>query len=461
MSQPSLKAGLGLRELTLVGVGNSIGAGIFVLTGVAAANYAGPAISISYLLAGVVCFLTALCYAELGSMYPESGGSYNYALRSMGRIPAWFIAWGMILEYLVAASTVAVGWSGYFTDFLRQLGIELPAALTASTYYLNGPDGGAWRLSLNLPAALAVAFCTSILLLNVRRAAQVNNFMVAAKLIVIIMVVVFGIAYVDAANWSPFVPPNEGPSHAFGITGVFTASAIAFFSYTGFEAISTASREANNPQRTIPQALILTLITCAVLYISVALVITGLAHYSELDTSFPLSTAIRIAAPDGELAWLLTVVNVGIVIGLVAAVLISIFGQSRIFYAMARERQAPRAFAQLSSEGVPVVGVLTVGIVAGLIAGMAPLSLLGGLVSLGSLFAFGSVCASVLILRFRAPAADRPFRIPGGSFVALVGLFSCAGLMFSLPMTTWAYFAGWMSAGAMVYVIYTRVRRPS
>jgi len=440
---------LGPVHLATLGIGNAIGAGIFVLTGEAAAQYAGPAIALSYVLAGAVCLLTSLCYAEISTVIPSAGGSFAYARVTLGRLPAWLIGWSMIMEYLVAGATVAVGWSGYAQDLLAQLGIAVPRALAGPP--LSIVDGRLVSSGgvLNLPAALMVAACTAVLVRGLRHSAVANASMVAIKVAVIVIVIAIGSLYVEPANWVPFVPPANAV-HRFGWNGVFTASAVAFFSYSGFEAMSTAARECRNVSRDLPIALMASIAICIVLYVATALVLTGLAPYGKLDTASPVSAALRLASP--RLAWLVTIVNIGTVLGLGAAVLVSLFGQARTFYSMAVVGFLPAAFARVHTRyRTPSVAILWTGLAGATIAAVLPIELLGELVSMGILIAFASVCLGVLLLRRARPDVARPFRVPGYPWVPWLGLTSCIGLMFSLPAITWLNIGLWLALGLVLF----------
>jgi basic amino acid/polyamine antiporter, APA family len=454
-----LVRGLGPVNLTLIGVGGAIGSGIFVLTGIAAAHHAGAAISLSYVIAGVISLLIALCYAELSAVIPSAGGSFSYARVILGRFPAWLIGWCMVSEYLIGGSSVAVGWSGYAQNLLAQFGRSLPRAWSGAPFDIVNDRLVASGRIIDLPAVLMIAGCTWILFKGLRGSALANALMVAIKVFVILAVIAIGAFYVTPANWTPFVPPASA-SGEFGWSGVFTGTAIAFYAYTGFESVSTAARECRNPSRDVPMALLATLLICIVLFTGIALVLTGLVPYRELDTSSPLSTALARASP--RLSWLVSVVDVGTVLGLGAAVLISIYSQSRTFYSMAVVGHLPAAFARVHpSYRTPTLATVSTGIGAALLAGALPIELLGELVSMGTLIAFSSVCLGVLILRRSRPDIVRPFRLPLYPWTAVVGLISCLALMFSLPRITWLNLAFWLALGVMLFFALARSRRRS
>lgn len=453
-SGPDLARRLGPWSLTLLGVGNAIGAGIFVLTGAAAAQHAGPAIAISYVIAGAVCLLSSLCYAEVSALIPSAGGSFSYARVTLGRMGAWIVGWCMIAEYLVAGATVAVGWSGYVASLLGQLGLPLPAAIASAPFELRAGRLVASGSVINLPALLLVLACTALLYRGLRESNAANTLMVGVKIAVIVIVVIVAAAYVSPENWVPFVPATDA-SGRFGWGGVMTAAAIAFFSYSGFEAMSTAARESRNPTRDLPLSLLLALAICMILYVSMALVMTGLAPYWALDTASPISTALLRAS--GELGWLVMLVNVGTVVGLGAPVLISLYGQVRTFYSMSRQGYMPEAFGRVHPRyRTPTTGTVATGAAAAVIAALMPLDLLGEFVSLGILIAFASVCLGVISLRRTYPRTPRPFRVPLYPWVPAIGFLSCLGLALTLPRLTWIYMTTWLVLGTLLFFGFRR-----
>jgi basic amino acid/polyamine antiporter, APA family len=449
-TRSAMRRTLGPVSLTMIGVSNAIGAGVFILTGTAAAEYAGPAVALSFVIAALVCLATALCYGELGALMPEAGGSYIYARVALGHGPALIVGWCMILEYLLAASTVAVGWSGYAVQLLLTLGIRLPDRLTTA------PFAGTHALaSINLPAVLLIVGCTFILTRGTRFSVGLNAAMVSLKVIIIMLVILAGWRFTDARNWTPFLPPADLVSHRYGLRGLFTASAYAFFSYSGFEALSTSAGEARNPSRDLPRSLLAAIAACTVLYVGMSLLMTGLVPYHKLDVAYPVVVALRGA--HGHLDWLLPIVEIGTVVGLASVALVSLYGQVRVFMSMARAGDLPKIFSKIDPVArVPVAGSWIVGILAAILAGFMPLQLLAELVSLGCLLAFASVCASVFVLRRTMPKIARPFRVPFGSFVPVFGVVTCIGLMFSLPPTTWTAFVTWLCIGAVALAIKQR-----
>ena len=455
----SLKRGMGVPSLTLLGIGSIIGAGIFVLTGQAAATHAGPGIMLSFVIAGVVCAFAALCYAELASMIPVAGSAYTYAYATLGELFAWIIAWDLIVEYLFAGSTVAVGWSGYFVGLLKDIGVIMPEVWSKAPFAV-GPGGHelvATGALLNLPAVFIVALTTVILVMGITESATFNNIVVAIKVGVVLLVIIFGFMYVTPANWTPFIPPETvDPAtggHRYGFNGVFAAAGVIFFAYIGFETVSTAGQEARDPQRSLPIALIASLVVCTVLYILMSLVITGLAPYEMLNVPAPVYTAVDHVGP--QLAWLKPVVTIGATIGLASTILALLYGQSRIFYAMGRDGLLPPIFSRVNPRRrTPWAGTVITGIFAGLMAGLFPIGLLGELVSVGTLLAFAIICAGVVYLRIKRPDLPRRFKTPVWWLTAPLGVVSCLYLISALPAATFVRLVVWMAIGLVVYFGY-------
>ncbi len=393
-----LRRTLGVWHLTLLGIGGVIGAGIFVLTGHAAAECAGPAISLSFVLSGLACVFAGLCYAEFASMIPTSGSAYTYSYATLGELFAWIIGWDLILEYLFGASTVAVGWAGYVTSFLKDCGITLPAALcNAPVAYHAGKGMALTGALVNLPAVLIVALITVLLIIGIRMSANFNNIIVVVKVTVILLFIGFGIWYVTPGNWHPFIPPNTtGEFGHFGWTGILRGAGVVFFAYIGFDAVSTAAQEATNPQRDLPRGIMWSLLVCGVLYVIVSLVMTGLAHYPTLNVPHPMAVAIDAAGP--ALAWLRPLVKLGAIAGLSSVILVLMLGQTRIFFSMSKDRLLPAVFSAVHPRfRTPHVATLVTGTVALVLAGMFPIDLLGELVSIGALLAFTMVCAGLIV----------------------------------------------------------------
>ncbi|MCU0626586.1 MAG: amino acid permease [Gemmatimonadaceae bacterium] len=484
-----LKRSLGALNLTMLGIGAIIGAGIFVLTGNAAANYAGPAVSISFVLAGLGCLFAGLCYAEFASMIPIAGSAYTYSYATMGEGVAWFIGWNLVLEYLFAAATVSVGWSGYFSAFLAELGLHIPAAFASAPLGVaNGHqivraftcvDGNGLALVdaatklaqvfadraactaaggtvvdgiINLPAVLLIIAITALLVRGVSESANFNNLMVFIKTTIVLLVIGFGFVYVNKENWTPFIPENSGEWGRFGWSGVLRGASAVFFAYIGFDAVSTAAQEAKNPQRDLPIGMIASLLICTVLYILMSLVMTGLAPYKLLSVPHPVSVAIG-AAP--SLRWLEYLVNIGAIAGLSSVVLVMLMGQPRIFFTMSRDGLLPPVFGRVHPKyRTPATSTIIVGVIAILIAAFFPVGLLGDLVSGGTLAAFATVCIGVLILRKRSPELPRPFRTPLVPLVPILGAMATLGMMATLPGLTWALLAGWTTIGMSIYFLY-------
>lgn len=459
----TLKRSLTAMNLTLLGVGAIIGAGIFVLTGTAAAQHAGPAIVISFMIAGLGCAFAGLCYAEFASMIPIAGSAYTYGYATLGELFAWIIGWDLILEYLFAASTVAVGWSGYFVQFLSDLGINLPSALVNAPFSIEGTHTlvrtGA---IINLPAVALVLLMTTLLVLGIKESARLNNLIVYVKVGIVLLVIAFGFFYVDAANWSPFIPPalTDAVTGAaipgkFGWSGIFAGAGVIFFAYIGFDAVSTAAQEARNPQRDLPIGILASLAICTLLYILMALVMTGMVPYPQLDVAEPVYVALDAAGP--ALSWLKYAATIGAIAGLASVVLVMLMGQPRIFYAMSRDGLLPPVFGKVHPKfQTPWLATIITGVFAAVFAGLFPIGILGHLVSIGTLFAFMIVCAGVLILRRRRPDIERPFRTPLVPFVPLGGIIVCGYLMYSLPPDTWARLGVWMAIGLVIYFVYGR-----
>jgi APA family basic amino acid/polyamine antiporter len=443
MSQPTLRRALGPLSLTALGIGSVIGTGIFVLTGTAASQNAGPALVLSMIVAAVACALAGLCYAELASMIPVAGSAYTYAYASMGQFVGWIIGWDLILEYAVSGSTVAVGWSGYFVSFLRDLGVTLPPALTSAT-------GG-----FNLPATGVVLLVTALLVVGIRESAGANTVLVVIKTAVLVLFVALGAAYVRREHLVPFIPPNTGEFGHFGWSGVLRGAAVMFFAYIGFDAVSTAAQEAKNPQRDMPIGILASLLICTIIYIAVAVVLLGIVPYQRLNVADPLAVGIDATG----LTWFSPVIKVSALFGLFSTILVQLLGQTRIFYSMSRDGMLPKAFGQVHPRfRTPHLSTTLTGVVVAVAAGLLPLSVLSQLVSIGSLLAFVLVCLGVIVLRRTAPHTVRPFRAPGVPWVPLLGALICLVQMVSLPRATWERLIVWLLLGLTIYFLYSRQR---
>ncbi|MFJ5486381.1 amino acid permease [Hansschlegelia beijingensis] len=447
-----LKRSLSAFSIVAMGVGAIIGAGIFVLTGTAAANYAGPGIVLSFVLAGIACAFVGLCYAELAALMPVSGSSYTYTYATLGEFCAWLIGWDLILEYAMGAATVSVGWSGYAVSLLRDIGIHLPPQLTNATgTVVKLADGSEAVGIFNLPAALIVLALTFMLARGTRESARVNNIMVVVKLAVVISFVAIGAFYVDTSHWRPFVPENQGEFGEFGWSGVLRGAAVVFYAYIGFDAVSTAAQEAIRPQRDMPIGILGSLVVCTLLYVGVSAVLTGIVPFPELNVPDPIAKAVDMIG----LGWFSSLIKIGAIAGLTTVMLVLLYGQTRIFYTMATDGLLPPLFSRIHPRfGTPFVSQILVGSLVALTAGFLPVSILGEMVSIGTLFAFILVCAAVLYLRRTEANVHRPFRTPGAPLVPIIGILLCLTLMAGLPLDTWLRLLIWMAIGVAIYFGY-------
>ena len=491
-AKSELKRTLGPINLMSLGIGAIIGAGIFVLTGQVASANAGPAIMLSFVIAGTACALAGLCYAELASTMPVSGSAYTYAYGTLGEVFAWIMGWLLVLEYGVAASTVAVGWSGYVISILSDFGLS--QQLFPMIQYAGG-EGPQWATPLvqliqdgastsfpltgtfNLVAAVGIAAVCSLLVLGVSESANVNNIIVVIKIIVLLTFIAVGIAYVDPDNWVPFIPEPTGQAGQFGVGGIFRGAAIIFFAYVGFEAVSTAAAEAKNPSKDVPIGILGALVVCTIIYMAVAAVMTGVVPYLELASPAPIAVAIDrmglhwadiplAVAPGGQLNLISFLIKIGAITGLSSVMLVLCYGQTRIFYTMARDGLLPRSFAVIHPKfRTPWIGTIVLGILISIAAAFLPISILGDLVSLGTATAFSIVCLSVIYLRIKHPEMERPFRVPGGVYTAFAGICACLFLAYNnlSPMIQHAMndnplplilLAAYAAVGALIYIAY-------
>ena len=450
---PGLRRTLGPWGLTALGIGAVIGGGIFVITGQAAAEHAGPAVILAFIIAAVCCSFTALCYAEFATLIPMSGSSYSYAYATLGELVAWFIGWNMVLEYGVSASAVAVSWMGYFVSLLDHVGIHLPAVLTnAPLAYQNGHLIATGAL-FNLPAVAIVLALTWLCYVGIRESSGANIAMVVLKVGLIIVVIAAGWHYVNPELWHPFIPANQAPEK-YGWSGIMRASTLVFFAYIGFEATSTAAQEAKNPQRDLPIATLASLAICTVLYVGVAAVITGLLPFDQLATAEPVVTAVR-AHP--ELEWLRWLVEIGALIGLSSVILVMVIAQPRIFMIMGRDGLLPPVFARIHPRyRTPHINTVITGLGIAALAAVFPLDVLGDLVSMGTLIAFVAVCAGVLILRRTQPDLPRTFRVPWAPVTCVLGVLSCLALLYWENWYQWLLLGVWTVLGLAIYFGYGR-----
>lgn len=460
---PELRRALGPWQLMAVGIGAIIGAGIFVITGTAAANHAGPAIVLSFVVACVGCAFAGLCYAEFAAMIPQSGSAYTYAYASFGRMIGWIIGWDLCLEYGVAASTVAVGWVGYLKAVLADFGYTLPE-MWANAPVARAAHGGLELTGayINFPAVAIVLFLTALLVVGIRASATVNGVMVLLKVIVVLLVIAFGLPLISPENLTPFIPENTGKFGQFGWSGILAGAGAIFFAYIGFDSVSVAAQEARNPQRDLPIGILGSLAFCTILYILMALTMTGLTHYSTLKVDNPVTVAV--AAGGQSLNWLLPLVNWGALIGLSTVILVSLYGQTRIFYAMARDGFLPNVFAHVHPTfRTPSTSTIIIGSIVAVLAGIFPLDFLGEIVSAGTLLAFILVCIGVIVLRVTRPNVARPFRVPLSPIIPLLGVFVCGAMLFPLLESTWFRLVGWLAIGMLIYWSYgvKHAKKPS
>ena len=442
-----LRRTLGAANLVSLGIGAIIGAGLFSLTGIAAADYAGPAVVLSFLVAAVGCALTGLCYSELAGMIPSAGSAYAYSYAALGELVAWIIGWDLLLEYAVGAGTVAASWSSYVQSLLHGWHIELPRALGAA------PEAGGL---VNLPASGIVLAVSLLLIAGISESARVNAVIVVLKVAVVLTVIGLGVFYIDPANYRPFIPDNTGSFGAFGWSGILRGAGVVFFAYLGFDAVSTTAAEAKEPQRSMPIGILGSLVICTVLYIAFAAVLTGIVNYKQMhgDAS-PVATALART----PYVWLQVTVKIAVILGFTSVLLVGLLGQSRVMFAMAQDGMIPAIFARLhATRRTPwaahsAMMVLTAGL-----AGFVPVEALSRITSVGTLLAFAIVCCGVLVLRVREPDRPRAFRVPGSPVVPVLGVAICLLMMVSLPPATWLRLLAWFVLGIVVYAAYSHRR---
>ena len=451
-SEHGLKRELTATNLIFIGIGCIVGTGIFVITGTAAAQYAGPALSISFVISAVLCMFVALCYTEFASMIPISGSAYSYAYTTVGELIAWFIGWNLVLEYIFGASLVAVGWSGYVVSFLKDFGIVIPEKLSSAPFTYHG----GWIATgavINFPSIFIVGLITTVLVFGIRESVRVNNIIVIIKVAVILLFIGFGLSYINFDNYKPFIPENAGEFGKFGWSGIFRAAGIIFLAYVGFDAISTVAQEAKNPQKDMAKGILGSLIIVTVLYISVSLVLTGIVNYKLLNVPDPI--AVGINAGGEKLFWIRPIIKIGAIAGMSSVILVLITGMPRILYTMSNDGLLPPVMGRVHRKyRTPHVTTIIVGAVVTIISGLFPIDLIAELVSIGTLLAFTMVCISIIILRIKRPDMHRPFKTPLVYFTASVGALGCVYLMTSLPGSTWARLGVWTVLGFCIYFFY-------
>jgi basic amino acid/polyamine antiporter, APA family len=443
----ALRRSLTAMDLTLLGIGAIIGTGIFVLTGTAAANQAGPAIVVSYMVAGLACAFAALCYAEFAAMIPIAGSAYTYAYATLGEIFAWMIGWDLILEYAVGSMTVAIGWSGYFQRILAGFGLQLPAWMAAAPAAAPGAV-------INLPAVIIVLLIMVLLVVGIRESARFNALMVAIKIVAVLFFLATGIWYVQPGNWTPFMP--------YEWSGVMTGAAVVFFAYIGFDAVSTTAEEAKNPSRDLPIGIIASLIICTILYVAVAAVLTGIVPVVEFrqDAQF-LNAPVAYALSEINLDWAAGLVSAGAVAGITSVLLVMLMSQPRIFFSMSRDGLLPRGVSKVHPRyQTPYITTIITCVIVAITAGLVPIQVVGEMTSIGTLFAFVVVSMAVIVLRITRPDAHRPFRVAGGPIIPVLGVLSCLYLMVSLSVMTWVRLLVWLDLGMLIYWFYGRTHSP-
>lgn len=430
----ALSRTMGAMDLTALGIGAIIGTGVFVLTGIASAYFAGPAVIISFVLAGIAATLAALCYAELASSIPVAGGAYTYTYSTMGEIMGWLVGWTLILAYLVSGAAVAVGWSGYLSDMLRSMGLSVPGSIT-----LSPGEGGV----INLPAILIIMLVTALAIRGTKNSAKATQYIVLIKLTVLVMFVLVGIFKVNPVNWVPFTP--------FGVSGIMAGAAIVFFAYIGFDAVATAAEEVKNPKRDLPIGIIGSVAISTVLYILVAAVLTGMLTYSSLGTPSPMSTAMLAVG----IRWASAFISVGAIAGLTSVLIVLVYAQSRVFFAMSRDGLLPPFFAILHERfQTPYINTLIIGGMMALIAALFPIGIIAALANIGTLLALSLVSLGLIILRRTHPDLERPFRVPWVPYLPGLAIVACVYLMINLPPVTWGKLIVWLWMGVMVYFSY-------
>lgn len=449
-----LKRTLSAPSLVALGIGAIIGAGLFSLTGIAAAEHAGPAVTLSFILAGIACAFAGLCYAEFASMIPVAGSAYTYSYATMGEFVAWIIGWDLVLEYALGAATVAVSWSRYLLELLSNFNIHLPAQLVASPFETvrlsNGEiiDGGL----INLPAILIIFLLSLLLIRGTEGSSLINNVLVVVKVFVVLLFIILGWKYIDPANYVPYIPENTGNYLNYGWTGIAAGAGVVFFAFIGFDAVSTAAQEARNPQRDMPIGILGSLLVCTILYVLFAHVMTGLVNYKVFaNDAKPAATAFAVTGYD----FLQNAMIIAILTGYTSVMIVMLLGQSRVFYSMSRDGLLPRFFGSIHPKfRTPWKTNLFFMVFISIFAGFVPVSDLGHMVSIGTLFAFCLVCIGVWVMRVKNPEIPRGFKTPWVPFVPMMGVLVCLYLMYSLPNESWWRLGIWLALGLVIYFIY-------
>jgi APA family basic amino acid/polyamine antiporter len=449
-----LKRTLGPMSLVALGIGAIIGAGLFSLTGIAAAEHAGPAVVLSMLVAAVGCGLAGFCYSELSCMIPVAGSAYTYSYTTMGEWLAWIIGWDLVLEYAVGAATVSISWSAYVVSLLHDFGLHLPPSLVASPFEpLKLADGTVIHGIINLPAVFIVGLISALLMTGIRESARTNAVIVVIKLAVVIVFIVLGISYINQANYTPFIPANEGPFGRFGFSGIMAGAGVIFFAYIGFDAVSTAAQEAKNPRRDMPIGIIGSLAVCTILYVLFSWVMTGMVNYKDLGVAAPVAAAIDKT----PYLWLNKLIKLGIISGFTSVILVMLLGQSRVFFSMSRDGLLPKVFSDVHPVWrTPWKSNMILFLFVAPLSGFLPLQVVGHMTSIGTLFAFVIVCGAVLIMRRTNPDRPRPFRTPLVPLIPILGMLWNLSMMYSLGEDNWLRLIIWLLIGQMIFFAYSR-----
>lgn len=450
----TLKRTLTATSLVALGIGAIIGAGLFSLTGIAAAHHAGPAVTLSFVVAAFGCAFAGLCYSEFSTMIPIAGSAYTYSYATMGELLAWIIGWDLVLEYAVGAATVAVSWSGYVASLLKDFGILInPQWINSPFTKITLENGTVVNGIINFPAIIVVVMISTLLIVGIQESARVNAVIVVVKVSVVIIFIVIGWSFINPSNYTPYIPANTGESGHFGYSGVLRAAGVVFFAFIGFDAVSTAAQEAKNPQRDMPIGIIGSLVVCTILYVLFAHVLTGIVNYKELDNAAPVAVAVdRTGYP-----WLIKAIKFAIIAGYTSVILVMLLGQSRVFFSMSRDGLLPKLFSDLHPRfQTPYRSNLLFMIFVSLFAALAPIQLVGEMTSIGTLFAFVLVCIGILVMRKSHPNLPRPFKTPLVPLVPILGILANLALMFGLGLENWLRLGIWMAIGLLIYFLYSK-----